>query len=484
MSLPQNALQLAAERYKSLALQECFDPVNLESRPTAQQLQVLSDIGKIDHRYVTAGNQGGQSQLGSRECAWIFTETHPTWKRPAHWGDEPLLLVVVGRTAKQVEEVLWRKISAFLEPDSYHVTRVGNALQKVVHKKNKNTILFASHHSEREAREKLQAYVAHWVWLDELPSSVRLIEELHRRVQAKKGPFLSTFTPKTPNTEIKKLIDNSKPPLARKYQFSMFDNPIYSEEDKKKILQSLATYPEAYRRTILYGEWAQVDSAVYSFDRETMVEEPPGYGPNWRHVLSVDPALQSKFGYSLWAESPNTGVWYLVQADYIQGIYSPEEVFNETERRASGHRLVRRVCDPHEAWYIGHAAAQGITHVTPWNKAGRKGELIKGLQAALSEGKVKIAPWCTKFMEEIETCSWSEEAADRIVNARSYHLLDCAQYFVDCRPPVDVKYQAKPWHQELREGHAARKKAEAMKQRRAQVTRGPRIGRKRWLFSS
>lgn len=473
----QRLLAAAVERYRRLSLLECYDPVDLSSRPTPKQLECLQDITRVSHRYVTAGNQAGKSQLGARECSWVFTETHPFWKRPASWGTEPLLLLVVGRVAKQVEEVLWRKIEAFLEPDTYTIVRVAGAIQKVVHKATKNTIIFGSHHSDREAREKLQAYVAHWCWVDELPGSVKLIEELHRRVQAKRGPFLATFTPKAPNADIKMLVDNSRAPLAKKYQFSMLDNPIYTDEDREKILASLETYPKAYRDTVLYGEWATGETHVYYFDRETMVEAPPDYHPSWRHVEASDPALQSKFGFTLWAEHPQTGIWYCVRADYIEKVLTPSDMLDEVLSRTRGYNIVRRISDPHEAWYINTAVSRGINYLVPHNKNSRKGELIKNLQQSLG-GKVRIAPWCEDLIREFETCQWSETAANRIVNASSYHLLDASQYFVDCKPRTEVQELHKEFFVELRESNEQRKKSE----KTARVARAGR--RSKWSLSS
>jgi phage terminase large subunit-like protein len=425
-------------------------------------MQVLRDINEIGHRYVTAGNQSGKSQLAARECAWVFEENHPFWNRPPQWGDEPLLLLVVGRTTKQLEEVLWRKISAFLNIDDVQIQRVGGVIQKVTHRKNKNTILFLSHHSEREAREKIQAFTASWVWVDELPGNVKLLEELHRRVQAKRGPFIATFTPKVPNPEIRQLVDNSKAPYAKKYAFSLLENPIYSDADKQKILASLETYPESYRRTILYGDWADAESQVYYFDAETMMEAPEGYHPGWRHVEASDPALQSKFGFTVWAENPATGIWYCIRADYISDILTPEAILTEVLHRTAGLNIVRRISDPHEAWYINTASARGISYVTPYNKNSRKGELIKNLQQALAT-TIRLAPWVTDLRREFETCQWSETAASKIVNASSYHLLDAAQYFVDCKPSSEVQAPIKEWHAELREANALRKKTEAVR---------------------
>jgi len=478
----QRILAYALQRLTKLQRSEAFDANDPESRPTEAQQVVIGDIDKISHRYVLGGNQSGKTQLGAREMSWIFTETHPTWKRPKHWGEEPLLLIAIGRTSKQVEEVIWRKISAFLDEGEYKVQRIGGVVQKVTHLSTGNTIIFASHHNENEAREKLQAFVAHYVWLDEMPGNARLVEELHRRIQAKKGYFLATFTPKVVNAEVRKMVDNADGIHAKKYKITMFDNPLYSEEDKVKILASLQSFSKAYQKTILEGEWASSEQAVYYYDPEVMVEDPIGYSAAWRHVESVDPAMSGKFGYTIWAERPSDGVWFCIRADYIENILDPDEAVTEAIKRSQGLNIVRRVTDPHEVWYKGMANKRGLTYLEPWNKSQRKGELIKNLQTALSHENIKIASWCIDLSEELITCQFKEGTDDRIINSSSFHLLDCAQYFVDCKPKFEGIVPQKEWHAELREGNRIRRQKEANAKRASssginKITRG-RVARR------
>lgn len=481
------AAMLLDKKQRTLA----FDGARTDSRPTAAQQAIFDDLGVIPHRYVLGGNQSGKSQLGAREVAWIFSDTHPNWERPQDWAKEPLVILVVGRTTKQIEEVLWRKISAFLEDGEYRTVNSGGALQKVVHNETKNTIIFASHHNDNEAREKVQAYVANYVWLDEMPGSYKLLEELHRRIQARKGYFLATFTPKVVNAAIRKLVDSSDGKVAAKYTLKMFDNPVYDDEMKEQITQSLSTYSESYRNTILQGDWATGDNAVYHFDPNVMVEEPENYHPGWRHVESVDPALKSKMGYTLWAENPATGVWYCVKADYIQNILVPEDVFEHVRQISDGYNIVRRISD-YEPWYVNTASKHGVAYVTPFNKNNTKGELIKGLQQAL-ESEIRIAPWCHDLIEEFVSCQWSETADSKIVNSSSYHLLDASQYFVRCRPPFRKDLKPQPWHVQLREGNRARRKAEIQARKVKKAAGNNRVvkkgiwksrGAKRWGQSS
>ena len=467
----------AIKRLQRLELQSAFDPARPGSRPSAAQDSVLRDIGRIDHRYVTAGNQSGKSQLAAREVAWVLTDTHPFWKRPARWGDAPLQILVVGRVSKQVEEVLHRKIVSYLEPDTYHIQRQGGAIQKLTLKSNGNTIIYASHHNEKEAQEKLQSYTAHYVWLDEMPGGSKLLEELHRRVQAFNGIFLATFTPKQINRDIQKLIDSCDGVFSKKYQFLMFDNPIYTDEDKTKIMASLSTYSAAYRNTVLSGEWMTGDDMVYFFDSDTMVEAPEGYSPAWRHVESSDPAVKSKFGITVWAENPASGVWYCIRADYITGIYVPSALVDEVKKKTAGINVMRRVCDPHEPWYIATASSMGLTYMTPYRKNDRKAELIKNLQTVLGP-MIRVAPWCTDLIDEFLNCRWSDADVNRIVNASSYHLLDSSQYFVDCRPKYEGTPSTLPWHTELRIGNEKRKQAE-LRSAKMRVT-----NRRRWRIGT
>jgi phage terminase large subunit-like protein len=442
---------------------ECFDPVDLESRPTESQQEVLDEWSNIPKQYVLGGNQSGKTQLGAKVTSLMFEENHPNWERPLSWGDEPLLIIVLGRTTKQIEDTIWKKIKALLTPGCWKPQYIGGVIQKVTNLHNGNTILFLSHHAENEAREKVQSFVAHFVWLDEMPGSFKLVEELHRRVQARRGYFLATFTPKVVNSQIRRLVDNSEAPYAKKYKLKAFDNPIYSDEDKVAIHKSLQTASASYRATVLEGDWAVGEEQVYYFDYETMVERPTEYDPHlWRHVECVDPALKSKLGFTLWAEDPHTHIWYCVKAEYVSNIFVPAELVVEMQKKTKGFNIVRRICDPHESWYLGSASAAKVkpAYMYPHNKNSRKAELIKNFQQALG-AKIKIAPWCEDFISEIQECRWSDRGDNKIVNASSYHLLDTAQYFTDLIPAPSKTPIAKNWDSWLYQGWQQRKKQEA-----------------------
>lgn len=453
----QKVLAAALSRLERLQKIDAFDPYNLDSKPTIPQQQVLDDFGRIRFQWIVAGNQSGKSQTCSRLISWVVTDTHPTWKRPAEWSDEPLLVIVAGRTGKQIEESLLPKLESYLNPGTYKVVRIGNIAQRL-ELDNGNRIVFQSLENPTVARERLQSYVAHVVWVDEMPPTVGIINELQLRVQARNGYFLASFTPLVVNDDIRKIVDNASLPLSKKYKLSMLDNPIYSDPERRsQIIQSMENLPESVRKTRFEGDWSSSENSVYYFNWASMVEFPEGYSTMWRHVESVDPALKSALGLTVWAENPNTGVWYCIIADYIKGIYVPTELVKVVKERTKNFNIVRRISDPHEVWYIQTAHSMGITYMGIYKKNDRKAQLIKKLQECLGD-TIRIAPNCEHLIAEFQECRWSESDRDKIVNSSSYHLLDSAQYFCDEMPKKEEgKIRSTSWEDWLYQSNEKRK---------------------------
>jgi phage terminase large subunit-like protein len=461
----------ALKRLEQTKLRDAFDAYYPESRPTEKQLSILKDISAVQYRYVVAGNQSGKSQLAARDLAWVLNDEHPYFTRPVEWGTEPLTVIIAVQDLSLGSELWSKKVRPLLK-DDWKEDRQGNSLKKCHNRRTGDVIYFLSHSDGSEKNRKhMQGYVAHYLWLDEMPTTHKILEELQRRVDARQGRFLATFTPKFRNDTVRRIIDAAAPPVAQKYQMSKLDNPIYAARLDEE-LQKLAGYSESEKRTILYGDWSMGDDAVYRFDYETMtVEElPPGYHRGWRHVESVDPALRSKCGYALWTEDPSTGIWYLVNDNYIVGTETldPEQLYQQVMERSKGYNIVRRISDT-MAWYTSTASKYGTTYMTPYDKNSRKDELIKGLQTALSGGKIKIPRWCVTFIDEVQSCQWAENS-DRIINSSSFHTLDCAQYFCDNVPKFQIENSGQPWDQELRQQNAARKKAANQEQN--MITKG------------
>lgn len=494
MRLDGVGLQYAAES----RIAETFD-IHVDSKTN---LYLLAN-GLITHN-------SGKSSTPAREMTWMLSGTHPTWVRPsatqcpvcrtrkvhvvdrqkqdyacdsAHewrdWGDGPLLFIVAGQDRKMMELELWeKKIRRFLVADDWHETRSGQQLTHVKHRRTGDTIIFISHADSSETNRKhMQGYVACYVWLDEMPASIRILEELQRRVDSMRGYFISTFTPKFRNAQIKKIVDSQVAPTGRKYKMSKFDNPLFrgaEEEERRKLIG----HSEEYIAAVTRGDWMSGEGAIYEFVPERHGGIPTDYHPGWRHVLVVDPATESKLGFELWAEDPRVvpdtqtrelpagkRVWWCVRAEYIEGIFVPTKIIEEVERRALGVNLIERRADTAATWFIRQASSMPVDPELPVtsgkkyeyktiphkNDVGAKDEFIRLFQQALGV-EIRVADWCHDYIEELQTYERSE-ATGKIVQASRFHLIDSGHYFVQQIPPAVHQYVYQTWDDRVYQAH-------------------------------
>lgn len=463
----QRLVAAAIRRLEAITRAEAFDPVHPDSKPTPAQQEVVDDFGIIPTQWMVAGNQSGKSQTCARLVTWFLTNTHPIWKHPAAWGNEPLLVLIAARTGKQIEESLLPKLRSYLDPGTFKEIRIGNIIQRL-EMDNGNRIVFQSLENPHVARERLQSYVAHLVWIDEMAPTDEIIDELQRRVQARDGLFLASFTPLVENIRIQRRVDAAKPPYSKKYKFAMLDNPLYADPAKRqKILEELAHLPESVRNTRLFGDWSASDSSVYYLDWDRMVKSvPDNYMRSWRHVEAVDPALKSALGLGIWAEDPSNGYWYLVHSEEISGIFNPEDLILAVKKRTDAYNVIRRVSDPHEVWYIETARKMGIKYVGVYKKNDRKGELIKQAQSKLGT-QVYIPSHNTEFLDQLVGCRWADSEQDRIVNASSKHLMDQWHYFCDNIPKHEPLAELGGWENQIYRANEKRKELEYRAEQRA-----------------
>lgn len=440
---PQDKLFAAAvRRLEQFEKTDSFDPARPNSKPTPKQEEVFRDFSIIKQQWIRAGNQSGKSATCARIVSWVITDTHPTWKRPEEWGSEPLLVIVSGRTGKQIEDSLLPKIRGYLEVGSYKEVRIGNIIQRL-ELTNGNRVIFQSLENPNVARERLQSYVAHLVWTDELPPTMDIVRELLIRVQARNGYFLASFTPTVVSTDIQKYVDALSEPEGKVYRFHMLDNPLYSDPVRRQeLLDRYKHLPEHVRNSIFEGEWLSADDQVYYFDYRTMVQMPIGYTPMWRHSVSIDPGARTS-GLTVWAENPVTSVWYCILAEYLH-IPVPTDLVNEVNKITAHLNVCRRISDPHEVWFMSMASSMGTNYMGVYKKNDRKQELIKNFQESLGK-QVRLSPSCPDIISEVQECRWSSRTEGKIINASRFHLLDSSQYFVDNIPKPEIVIQTGSW---------------------------------------
>lgn len=427
-------LELAnLQRELAQARRVAFDGANLASRPTPMQDSVLKDATTRVFWLVCA-NRSGKSQLGSRVVTWWFNNEHPYMERPAEWGDGPLQILVVGRVGEQITSELYeKKIKPFLMPGTYKEVRIGNELKRVENKKNGNRIIFFSHHDAANAREKVQAFTANVVWLDEMPDDAGLISELLMRVLTTNGRLYATFTPLIRNEDIRRMVDQPRD-SARKVSLLILDNPVFKGREKEiesEIRANCASEDEFRAR--MYGEWYHGDTRVFAYYSSRHRGIPENYDPSWRHIAVLDPAASGYAGLIIGAENPDTGKWVIVKAKYLQGS-SAVELLATVEQEIVGVNIVAKWCDCNPAGFHKESSRQGKRWRPYTDKGDRKLELINKVNIWLGHDRFLVAPAAYRLEDEMAKCAWSDRNSDKIVNASSYHLLDCLRYLLDVVP--------------------------------------------------
>ena len=478
-----------SELIRMIALNQAFNPMDLTSRPTAKQDEVLRDVWSR-HKYVIAGNQSGKSQTKARDVAWKLTETHPYWSRPnskrcmnklcesnlndapdfsvvgegtnalyscnkceckwMDWQAEPLTMLVGSKTGQLTQEMWDKKIRPYLEGVKIRIEKAGHAIKKVINVDEnspgyKNEILFFSHDNAKQASERVQGVTMHDVWLDELPDSWKLVEELQRRTDARRAQFCATFTPKTPNPEVRRIIDEGDELIRSVYRFGMLDNPVYANRMEEQ-LATLAGLSKKVQRTILYGDWLDGEEKVFLFTKENnVIDRIPEYDPTWPHVLSVDPAM-SVVGWSVACWSPVESRWYIVRAEYLKADKtedSPKTLVNKIEKKISKYNVVRRIYDCHETWWMTTAREEYGLRYIPVRKDKRKKELLVNLIKAVGERQILFVGDMQDCYDELHRADWHPDKDHVIKGATHYHIIDSLQYLIDLLPK-NVKGMEKP----------------------------------------
>jgi hypothetical protein len=449
-----SALQTLAHQDKVLR----FNGLVPGSRPTVKQQELLTAI--LDREALVldcrSGNRAGKSLTMSKALSIMFAEdaAHP-WRRPEHWRG-PLLLLVVGRQSKQLEESILPKITAHLEPGSFGEKKNGNVLQKLVNHKNGNVILFFSHHDVKGAAQAVQSFDAHFAAIDELPSDPLLIEEVMQRVYVQKGCVSLTYTPKIPAPKVKKFIENLPPSKVKHINLSPLDNPAIDEETKQTIISTAQAQGAGHMATVLQGAWMVGNRQVFTYDPSAhMINLPQHYHmQTWRHVLTVDPASASATGVLVTAEDPTTGAWLVVHASYVEE-REPAALVQKVEAIAKPYRIMRRIYDSAATWFDGSARAAGFRYMPIDHKAGRKIELIQNVNTAFGN-KIFLTPLAESLEEELLSAQWSESAKENVAHGHEYHISDCLQYFLDLAPMKEMasSFVAPTYHAAIRSHNA------------------------------
>lgn len=479
----------ALKKLEHINRRQCIDPKDLESRPHPGQQAIIDDFGKILTQWIVCGNRSGKTAIGARLVAWIFEndfEFLPNY--PEDKKDRRKEILLLGKTTKQTEGVQWAKVKSLLTNTDYKEVRSGNQLQKVVHRENGNTITLFSFDNENQARERAQGFDGDVVWLDEMPKSADFVAELVSRVLTTGGSFLATFTPLVVSAAIKKMVESAREPHAKRYRMTLWQNPLNQiPANRDRIKAEFAHLSKAMYNTRVNGEWSSSELAVYPWRPDEMESSLPGnYSPAWPHVEGADPAVSSKHGFVLLAQDPSTQFWYVVKAEYIEGVTDVTDLIETVKEKTAGYNIVRRVCDAANPWYTMEAAKHDMIYTIPHDKNSRRDDMISKVNSGMGK-YIFVTPWCEDLQDELLGCQWHPDDPTKIVNSKKYHLLDAMRYAIDMLPKFKGMPANTTWAQEIRQAHREERaleyklsKAKTRLGRQQVVTQIKRTRRNRW----
>ena len=421
---------------------ESYKPYKTQKKHESEFLEFMPvydlTVDHEDHNFICEGvivGNSGKTQMGARVLTWKFEETHPYWDRPADWGNEPLLLIVAGRISDQLNEIWRTKVEPMLTPGCYEKPHYSQkVIKSVTHKTNGNKILFTSHDKAEQAKDKVQMFVAHHFWLDEMPSHESYIEEAHRRVDARRGQFFATFTPKVRNENVRHMVDNADAAVAAVYRMGKLDNPIYKGREDEEWAKIAHLDPKV-QKNIMFGDWLDADETVFSFNKDEHLKPLPAhYAATWPHVISYDPASSSNSGLTLFAFDHLHGQWWVVDSRYERH-NSPSDHIEFLERYMAPYNIVRRVCDTEPWFYQEYHRQTGKSWIPIAEKTQRKKGLIAALQEALKHNKLLYKSGLTDLVREFTTAEWKAGyEGEKIKNSQRFHLIDSLQYGLDMLP--------------------------------------------------
>lgn len=149
------------------------------------------------------------------------------------------------------------------------------------------------------------------VWLDESPpnNALTLYTELLQRVRTTKGLVVITATPDWGETDLVKKFINSVSPQEYMLTVSMYDSPLYTDED---VEQAKLEIPEYLHDAKIYGKPSSGSGAIFPFAFDRMVEAPFKIPDEWKHVAAVD------IGWS----DPTVCTWVAMSPEKVFHVYA------------------------------------------------------------------------------------------------------------------------------------------------------------------
>lgn len=284
------------------------------------------------YRFLSACNRVGKSLSMSYESAYALTGKYPDWWEGKRFN-KPIKMWAVGNTTSQVTDILQalligtNTVKGNLSENPNFGTGAIPRDDLVVSSAQKDGARLESisvrHYNKygeydgdseiafkacSQGQEAFAGATLDLVWEDETPpespsvSSLTLYTELLQRVRTTKGLVVITATPDFGETPLVKKFIHSESPQEYMLTVSMYDSPLYTDED---IEQAKLEIPEYLHPAKIYGKPEVTSGAVFPYNIDAMVIDPIPIPGDWIHVCALDVGWSDPTVCTWVAMSPN-----------------------------------------------------------------------------------------------------------------------------------------------------------------------------------
>lgn len=328
-----------------------FDKIEEDFKKFTNDIKIFGLLGGNRSSKTERGTFIAVAYLMGKE--WFRDE--PTWRYVHHLPipDHGVTIWAVGLDYSVIKGVIWEEKlrrghrHPGLLPEGPEIVKISDSEFTVTVNVNgrKSTLVCKSAES---GAEKFQSASVDLLWFDE-ECSVEVFNEGYQRTVDCGGKILITLTP------LNDVGSSVKDPwvfdLHQEFQkgrkdlmfikLSALDNPYIPEEEKVLLKQKWAGHAEEGAR--LYGDFIQRAGRVYpSFSKEKHVVSRQTIPPEWRRIVSIDPA----------ATGPTAAIWAAISPANNVIIY---KVYYESNKIVSEHAkdlLLRNGQDKIDVWIL------------------------------------------------------------------------------------------------------------------------------------
>ena len=224
-------------------------------------------------------------------------------------------------------------------------------------------------------------------------------------------------------------LDCSEQKRLLHVHFTMDDNPSLTEEIKQRYA---SMYSGVFYRRYIQGEWCAAEGLVYPmFDTSCHVAQPPAQSE--RRFLACDYGTNNPFALGLISvRVGDKGLCYCLEKEFYhdgrrEGQLTDAQYADRLEQFAAGEGEYVLV-DPSASSFIAELRRRGITVRKAANDVH---EGIRCVAAALTEGRLTVAPCCVNTLREFSCYSWDMHAAQRGEDRplkQNDHAMDMLRY--------------------------------------------------------